>query len=107
MTQGDLPFVRGSATSRAAAESMTESAATIRSKVLAAVVAAGSAGMTCDEIEVALGLRHQTASARVRELAKAGAIRSAWQAGPPNLRHKKTRLTRSGRSAQVWIVAKP
>ena len=98
-------YVRGSATSKAAADSIAEPAVSLRSQVLAAIVAAGAAGMTCDEIEVALELRHQTASARVRELAKAGAIRPVLD---PRHREPRclTRATRSGRRAQIWIATR-
>ena len=41
-------------------------------------------GLTCAEIEAALGLKHQSASARVHELAKAGCIKLAGeQRGTP------------------------
>ena len=48
---------------------------------------------TCDEAEVALNLRHQTASARITELRAAG-----------KLRPEGTRPTRSGRQADVLIA---
>ena len=49
-------------------------------------------GATCDEVECALELRHQTASARVCELRKAGAIFDSGE----------QRVTQSGRKAVVW-----
>lgn len=51
-------------------------------------------GATCDEIEANTGLSHQTASARMRELALMGRIRKAGE----------RRKTRSGRNAEVWEV---
>lgn len=53
------------------------------------------AGRTDDEIEELTGLRHQTASARRRELVQHGAITASGAVRP----------TRSGRNATVWIVA--
>lgn len=50
---------------------------------------------TCDAIEADLGMTHQTASARVHELAKAGLI-------VPEAK----RPTRSGRMATVWRAAR-
>ena len=47
---------------------------------------------TVDEIEQVLNLTHQTASARVHDLANAGWIKDSG----------KTRPTRSGRAAVVW-----
>lgn len=50
-------------------------------------------GATCDEIEVATGLSHQTASARMRGLTIKGAVQ-------PN---GEMRPTRSGRNAAVIV----
>lgn len=52
----------------------------------------GSLGQTCDEIEVALGLRHQTASCFIRFLTQDGLLRDSGD----------RRITRSGRQAIVW-----
>jgi hypothetical protein len=86
------PAVRDSPTSVAAGESMAGSAALIRSRVLAYIY--GHYGATCDECEVGLGLRHQTASARCTELCRMGLIVDSGI----------TRKTRSGRAAVVWIA---
>ena len=51
-------------------------------------------GGTCDEVEVMSGFSHQTVSARIRELAKAGRIKDSG----------RTRPTSAGRKAVVWIV---
>jgi Fic family protein len=51
-------------------------------------------GATCDEIERATGLSHQTASARLRELVLNGRIEDSGE----------RRKTRSGRLATVWRV---
>ena len=65
----------------------------LRELVFDAIRSAGKEGLTCDQVEVVTGLRHQTASARVNELGKA--LRIAI---------KGTRPTRSGRRATVWVV---
>lgn len=91
---GRPPFVRGSSTSEAAADSMTNASGKIRRQVLEHIVALGPHGATCDEIEDALDLRHQTASARVRELALLSRILDSGRKRP----------TRSGRNAVVWVA---
>lgn len=53
-----------------------------------------SHGATCDECEKALGMSHQTASARLRDLEKAGMV----------CKTEQRRRTRSGRSAFVYAV---
>lgn len=98
MTQQTLPYARGSATSRAAAKSMEPHAPSIRSFVLAAIYLStftGRKGATCDEVEVEIEVPHQTVSARIRELFKAGRIKDSG----------RTRPTRSGRKAVVWITS--
>jgi hypothetical protein len=59
-------FVKGSDTSREAAARVEGSAASMRAKVVA-FIKARPEGATCDEVEAGLDMRHQTASARVRE----------------------------------------
>lgn len=55
-------------------------------------------GMTCDEIEVALNIRHQTASCFVRFLTQDNFLRPRIKPnGEPD-----RRKTRSGRNAIVW-----
>jgi DNA adenine methylase len=77
-------------TSIAAANSLSDSVDQLRSRVLVEIRERG--GATCDEVEVALDLRHQTASARIRELTVEDKIRDSGE----------RRLTRSGRKAVVW-----
>jgi hypothetical protein len=55
----------------------------------------GERGATDDEIEQALQLRHQTASARRRTLVLKGCVVDS----------ERERRTRSRRWASVWIVA--
>lgn len=66
------------------------------SRILDVIRQSGVRGATCDEVEETTGLSHQTASARVHELMKAGRIVAA----------EGKRKTRAGRAATVWI-AKP
>lgn len=91
---GQPPFVAGSDTSRAASASVADGAHSIRAKVYGAIGSTPS-GLTCDQIETDLGLRHQTASARVRELYLKGFIRDSGE----------RRATRTGRGAVVWKVS--
>jgi predicted transcriptional regulator len=88
------PFVAGSDTSALAAESMAASAASIREQVYGWMARRGDHGATDDEIERALSLRHQTASARRRELELIGRVQKT----------DERRRTSSGRSAAVYIA---
>lgn len=76
----------------AARDSMREHSSRLREQVLDAVRKHGP--INCDALEAVLGLSHQTCSARVHELMKAGKI----------LAHDK-RPTRTGRMAVAWIAA--
>ncbi len=82
----------GSATSRAAARSVQHRVGTDCGRILELLIGQRSYGATCCEIERMLGLSHQTASARVRQLAKASMIEDSGS----------TRATRTGRQAIVW-----
>lgn len=86
-------YAKGSGTSEDAAASMDGVALTIRDRVFA-WIESQSDGATDDEIELALEQRHQTASARRRELVLQGKIVDSG----------RTRLTSSGRKATVWVV---
>jgi hypothetical protein len=91
----------GTDTSREAAESLSEGAlGRLEQKVYGLIKRAGGTGMTCDEVEAASGLTHQTCSARVNGLAKKVAIGVKLDADDEPMRRK----TRSGRAAQVWVV---
>ncbi len=88
-------YVKNSETSRAAARSMKPHLTELHLRVLMLIKGAGAFGRTCDEVEnMMLGKRHQTVSARVRELYLMGFI----------YRTKRTRPTRSGRHAVVYRV---
>lgn len=82
-------------TSRAAAADIAPHLGDLEALVLRTIKAgkAGHApGMTCDEVEEATGLTHQTASARINELRAKGRIEDSGV----------VRRTRSGRAAIVW-----
>lgn len=89
------PAVRGSETSEAAAKSIAPESETLRDKILAAIRARGRNGLTDDEGEVMLSMRHQTYSARRRELYLAGRI----------ILSGARRWTRARRFADVYIAA--
>ncbi len=88
-----VPYVRGSDTSRAAADSMVPHVSAIERCVLN-FVSAYHEGATCDEIEFAMGLAHQTASARLKGLSDKGLIKDSGA----------RRKTRSGRAARVYVA---
>ncbi len=89
------PAHNGTATSMAAAVSIVPHRKALAMRVLMYISQAGIDGLTCDELEVLSGLSHQTASARVNELANP-MVRAIVPAGH--------RPTRSGRNAVVWIT---
>lgn len=92
-TEDGTPYARGSDTSHEAAESVD--ASTLRGIVLGAIRKYQHYGLTCDEVEQLMQLRHQTASARINELhSKFFAIVDSGQ----------RRLTRSRRKAVVWVA---
>lgn len=87
------PFhAKGSDTSEAAARSILDGHANLQLRVLDYVTRRAATGATCDEVETGLGLRHQTAAARLRELELAERVRKTEQ----------RRKTRSGRAATVY-----
>ena len=77
-------------TSRQAAASIKPHLSRLQVDILNLVIARN--GVTCDEVERSLELRHQTASARIRELASSGLIQDSGT----------KRKTSSGRTAVVW-----
>lgn len=80
-----------------AAHSLDKVLGKMQAEVLAYVRSAPE-GATCDEAEVALGLKHQTASARLNDLMKLGRVQFRYDAAGKALR----RLTRSGRGARIY-----
>lgn len=81
-------------TSQAAAESIKGTAASLRAQVLSEIKSNGIFGLTCDELENMTGMRHQTASARCRELELMKLV----------IKTHVKRHTRSGRQARVYIA---
>ena len=88
-----LPYIVGSNTSKAAAKSLEGMLSGLQQEVYRWFDSVN--GGTCDELEIATGIIHQTASARVRELVKAGLIADSG----------RTRKTRSGRRARVLEIS--
>jgi hypothetical protein len=86
-----LPYVSGSDTSHAAAVALAPRASAMR-QLIRSYVATQPHGATCDEVEVALSMRHQTASARIRELAQEGSLSDTGDRRP----------TRSGAAARIY-----
>ena len=86
-------YVRDSDTSKAAAKKTKLSASSQRAHI-AAFIADSEIGVTCDEVEVYLGYKHQTASARIREGVLGGLF---FDTG-----HR--RKTRSGSPARIYKV---
>lgn len=68
-----------------------------RLAIVKAIEATGAAGMTCDEVETALSLPHQTASARISEMLHQDVIRDTG----------RQRKTRRGRGARVYVYDDP
>lgn len=93
-----VPFVPCSESSKEAAESVKQIAGNLRERVFGFICSRGYDGATCDEVEIALGLRHQTASARCRELVQQDLLTKRVNSvtGKP-----LQRPTRSGRNAVI------
>jgi hypothetical protein len=91
----EAPYVKRSRTSRLAAMSQRpEKLKGDNEKVRAFIASRAAQGATCDEVEAALNLPHQTASARVNGLRTMGEI----------VETKRTRDTRRGRKASVYTL---
>lgn len=80
--------------SLAALKSIEGAAATLRSQIFELAKDYGYYGVTCDEVEKDLQMRHQTASARIRELEIMGKL----------VKTEDTRPTRSGRAARIYVA---
>lgn len=88
------PSVAHSDTSRQAAESIEQHLGPIENQIFSVIERADTLGCTTDELEIVLGMAHQTASARVVGL------RTKHKIMDSGLR----RRTRGGRLAVVWVV---
>ena len=90
------PFVHDSATSKAAADDIVDSATKLRGEVLKFIRACGDKGATDEEIQTALPhIKPNTQRPRRVELAHRRLIADSGEKRP----------TQSGRSAVVWRVA--
>lgn len=85
----------GTPTSIAAAEQIEPTAGTLRAAVLEYIRNCKQHGATDEEVQVALDMNPSTQRPRRQELEKQGFI----------LRTDRTRLTKSGRSAVIFIAA--
>ena len=91
-------YVKDSDTSFLAAEAVAPYVNELQEKVLGVVLDSGTKGMTCDEVEVALDMPHQTASARINELM------APTEERPQMLFDSGARRkTRHNQLATVWI----
>lgn len=90
------PAQQHSATSIAAAEAIAPKAGTLRFKVLMAIREAGADGLTDEQLQEVLDMNPSTVRPRRGELVKAGWI----------IDSKRTRKTRSGVLAVVWVETK-
>lgn len=91
---GALPSVKGSETSILTAQQMVDTAYRDRDRVYSFIWHRGEKGATDYEIEQGLRLKHQTASARRRELERIGLVRKT----------DLTRPTDTGNQAGVYVV---
>lgn len=98
---GDRPypagpgFQRGSATSRAAAESVKPTLGPVKAKIVAFLRERGSHGATYDEIMAGCWLGSPTVCGRMVELVNDRRVRKS----------RRTRPTASGRQAHVYLAA--
>ena len=83
-----------SETSKAAARLIGEVRATLRNRMLAAIRATGSNGMTDEAVTECLGMNPSTERPRRIELVRMGLLIDSG----------KTRPTRAGRDSTVWIA---
>jgi hypothetical protein len=88
-------FHGGNRESTDAHRSIVATKENLRRRVIAYVAGRGPDGATSDEVEAALGLPHQTVSARITEA----------KAGGELVKSGDRRPTRSGRNAAVLVVA--
>lgn len=90
------PSVRGSDTSVAAAKQIEPITGALRLAVYAMLVSRGWVGATDEEMQDALEMAPNTQRPRRIELVEDGWVRDSG----------RTRPTRSGRKAVVWVVAR-
>lgn len=93
---GYIPAAVNSSTSMSAYDSITRNGSAEKKRMIVYryIESCGEWGATCDECEVALNMRHESASGRRRELALRGGI----------VKTPLTRVTRRGEQAEVWVA---
>lgn len=84
----------GADTSAAAFQSTTTMSRALARNIVYSQIFAFPCGVTCDAVEEATGMSHQTCSARITELVIEGKIRDTGE----------RRKTRTGRTARVYVV---
>lgn len=94
MATPKAPYIAGSATSKAAALAIEPDLNKLQRMVLNAITAAGADGLTDEEMERRLGLKHVTGSPRRCELVDRDLVVDSG----------KTRPTSSGSAATVWVA---
>ena len=95
-------YVAGSDTSYEAAQSLRFQLSVIRRSVLYAVEAEPD-GITCEQLEAVTGLKHQTVSARLKELQDRGYVE--WRTDPRTGRHFRSANV-SGRFAKRYYAVR-
>ena len=95
LTLFDPPAQAHSETSKAAARSIRPDASRLREAVYGALLAAGTTGLTDEEMQERIPMQPSTQRPRRIELIERGKVIASG----------RTRPTRSGRAATVWIVA--
>jgi len=93
-------YVAGCDTSYEAAQSLRSDLSALRQRVLSTVQAAPH-GITCERLEGITGLKHQTASARLKELQDLGQVE--WRIDPRTGKHHRA-INASGRSAKLYYA---
>lgn len=93
--QPDAPFQHHSLTSEEAAAAILPRTETLRRAVLDAIRNAGDEGMTDEELQESLAMNPSTQRPRRIECVGLGLVKDSG----------RTRPTRSGRKATVWIAA--
>ena len=92
----------GTDTSRDAAASIVDQVNGMCRDVLRAIREAED-GLTCDEVEQLLSMKHQTASARIRDLTSCQPALLEQRLDQETGKHAR-RATRSGRTARVYYA---
>jgi hypothetical protein len=90
------PYVKGSETSKAAAEKAAKNKDILREKVYAFIDKQGPHGATDQEVEAGTGIPGNTVRPRRGELAKRGRV----------VKTDRKRPTASGSGAGVWVAAR-